>query len=124
MHTLRGRAHAPGGKAGMSRTPCPASPPLTRITSSDDDWAAEPPARLLGMAQQLILIRCFEHKLLWLKERDLINGPVHTSVGQEAVAVGAAAALTTTDQIFGSHVENCQTPGIKGKYHEHPSEFY
>src|SRR5450759_2931309 len=103
MHRLHGRARLSGGKDGMSCDPCPASLPPTRIASSDADWAAEPPARLLGMAQQLILIRRFEHKLLWLKERDLINGPVHTIVGQEAAAVGAAAALTTADQIFGSH---------------------
>jgi len=57
----------------------------------------------MWMAQQLLLIRCFEMKLLWLKDHDLINGPVHASVGQEAVAVGAAAALTTSDQITGSH---------------------
>jgi len=31
------------------------------------------------------------------------NGPAHLSVGQEAVAVGSAMALTPTDQIFGSH---------------------
>lgn len=74
-----------------------------RIVARDADWAAEPPTRLLRMAQQLILIRCFEQKLLWLKDRNLINGPVHTSVGQEAVAVGAAAALTAADIITGSH---------------------
>jgi len=87
----------------MNRETCLSSLPLTRITSGEADWAAEPSARLMWMAQQLLLIRCFEMKLLWLKDRDLINGPVHTSVGQEAVAVGAAAALTTADRIFGSH---------------------
>lgn len=87
----------------MNRAPCNSMFSLVRITATDADWTTEPPARLVWMAQQLLLIRCFEMKLLWLKDHDLINGPVHTSVGQEAVAVGAAAALTTSDQITGSH---------------------
>jgi len=69
----------------------------------DGCWESASPALLLWMLQQMILIRRFEEALLMLKNQDLINGPVHTSVGQEAVAVGVAAALRPCDWITGSH---------------------
>ena len=55
------------------------------------------------MYQQMALIRAFEEKLLALKDDGLVNGPVHTSVGQEAVAVGAALALRPARQVAGTH---------------------
>jgi len=55
------------------------------------------------MFQQMILIRMFEETLLELKDADLINGPVHTSVGQEAVAAGAAMAVRAADRFAGTH---------------------
>jgi len=67
------------------------------------DYRTQRPQRLLWMAQTLFLIRKFEETLLELKDKDLVHGPVHTSVGQEAVAVGAAFALRRTDRITGTH---------------------
>jgi len=55
------------------------------------------------MYQLLTVIRVFEEKLLALKADNLINGPVHTSVGQEAVAVGAARAVRPRDKFSGTH---------------------
>lgn len=52
---------------------------------------------------QLHTIRRFEKTLLALKRRHLINGPVHSAVGQEAVAVGVAPALRTQDRIVSTH---------------------
>jgi len=66
-------------------------------------WGSTSPALLRWMLQQMILIRRFEEALLELKNQDLINGPVHTSVGQEAIAVGVATALRPEDWITGSH---------------------
>lgn len=63
----------------------------------------EKPSDLLWMLQQMILIRKFEETLLSLKDEDLINGPVHASIGQEAVAVGVAFALRKKDKITGTH---------------------
>jgi 2-oxoisovalerate dehydrogenase E1 component len=55
------------------------------------------------MAQLTMLIRCFEQTLLDLQDKDCVYGPVHTSIGQEAVAVGAALALRKSDHIFATH---------------------
>ncbi|MBN1554781.1 MAG: MFS transporter [Phycisphaerae bacterium] len=77
--------------------------PITGIVPEDKDLIAQPSHTLRWMLQQMLLIRAFEEKLLKLKEQNLINGPVHTSVGQEAVAVGAATAIIATDKITGTH---------------------
>lgn len=69
----------------------------------EEDWDNQPPEELLWMFQQMVLIRRFEENLLKLKGMSLINGPVHTSIGQEGVGVGVALALTATDKITGTH---------------------
>jgi len=55
------------------------------------------------MLQQLQAIRLFEHALLALKGQGLVHGPVHSSCGQEAVAVGVAAGLNRGDKVFATH---------------------
>jgi 2-oxoisovalerate dehydrogenase E1 component len=77
--------------------------PLFTLSVDDSDWAAVPRTELLWMYQQMALIRAFEEKLLALKDANLVNGPVHTSVGQEAVAVGAALAIRRADRFCGTH---------------------
>ena len=70
-------------------------------------WGSEKLRRAL---HDMLMLREFEGMLNSFKMtgsyRDIqygYNGPAHLSVGQEAVAVGSAMALTPTDQIFGSH---------------------
>lgn len=77
--------------------------PLNALSLEDEAWLAVPRTAKLWMLQQMILIRAFEEKLLALKDRNLVNGPVHTSVGQEAVAVGAALAVRREDKFCGTH---------------------
>lgn len=77
--------------------------PLVRLTSEDRDWEQESPDALLWMLQLIILIRGFERTLLDLKDQNLIHGPVHSSIGQEAVAVGVATALDREDKITSTH---------------------
>ena len=49
------------------------------------------------MLYELALIRRLEQ---WLVDHEsLVHGPVHSSIGQEAVAIGAIAALKPGDQI-------------------------
>lgn len=74
-----------------------------RFEVSDSDWERVPTSRLVWMAELLILIRRFEETLIDLKGKDLVHGPVHSSIGQEGVAVGAALALRKTDKIAGTH---------------------
>lgn len=74
-----------------------------RLAVDGDDRRAIPPRDHERMLALLHLIRAFELRVLDLKDADLVHGPAHTSVGQEAVAVGVAAALHTTDMIASTH---------------------
>jgi len=51
----------------------------------------------------LFLIHEFEETLLRLYQEGCVWGPVHSSVGQEAVAAASIAALRKTDKIAGTH---------------------
>ena len=51
----------------------------------------------------LHLVREFEDKLLELKDADLIHGPVHASVGQEANAAATAVLLNKLDLVGSTH---------------------
>ncbi len=73
------------------------------LSITEDVWPRQPANVLRSMLFQLHLIRAFEVKLCELKKQSLIHGPVHTSVGQEAIAVGAMAALRPADGISGTH---------------------
>jgi 2-oxoisovalerate dehydrogenase E1 component len=87
----------------MTFHPVEPRPSVSRIAVSEGDARREPAERLRWMAQTLVLIRRFEEVLVEMKSKDLVHGPVHTSVGQEAVAVGAAFALRKADRITGTH---------------------
>lgn len=77
--------------------------PWQEIVTTPADWTKRGRARLLRMLHHLHLVRAFEEAVLDLASEQLINGPAHSSIGQEGVAVGAMAALGTGDQINGSH---------------------
>lgn len=80
-------------------------PPATchRLELDPDDRVAIPAVERVRMLALMHLIRAFENRVLDLKESDLVHGPAHTSVGQEAVAAGVAAALRATDLIGSTH---------------------
>ena len=73
------------------------------FSSTLADWDAIEPGVLTTMLTQLHLIRAFEEKVLELAGQKLINGPAHSSIGQEGGAVGSVLALGGSDQINGSH---------------------
>ena len=75
----------------------------TQFTATDEDWDAADASELASMTVQMHLIRAFEEQVLDLAGQKLINGPAHSSIGQEAGAVGSAVPLTVEDQINGSH---------------------
>lgn len=58
-----------------------------------------PTEKLLEMYQMMFLIRRVEESLLDLAEKGEIGGAMHTAIGHEANAVGAAAALRPDDYI-------------------------
>ncbi len=55
--------------------------------------------QLLDMYRKMVLIRRVEESLLQLAESGKIGGAMHTAVGHEANAVGAAAALQPDDYL-------------------------
>ena len=65
-----------------------------RLTTTGADWKSEDADMLVRILEQLLIIRRFEEKLLELKRKDLVYGPVHTSIGQDGAAVGAMTRCT------------------------------
>jgi len=87
----------------MTTRPIPSASRQVTLSITVGDWARQDPATLRWMAQLLLLIRRFEEKVLELAAAGLVHGPVHSSIGQEAVAVGAALGLRPGDRIMGTH---------------------
>lgn len=55
------------------------------------------------MYARMALIREFERAAYRAYERDELEGTIHASIGQEAVAVGVAAALEESDKMLSHH---------------------
>jgi TPP-dependent pyruvate/acetoin dehydrogenase alpha subunit len=65
--------------------------------------SAPGPDALLSMHASMLRVRIFEERARELFQQGRIPGFLHTSVGQEAVAVGVAAALAADDYILSTH---------------------
>lgn len=74
-----------------------------RWSSNETDLKKMNPLIAVRILFDILLINEFEHALLQLQDDDCVWGPVHTSVGQEAVAAGTMAALKKGDKIAGTH---------------------
>ena len=59
--------------------------------------------QLVHMLRTMILIREFDERAIQLRVAGKIYGAVHPYVGQEAVAVGVCATLTTRDRVTSTH---------------------
>jgi pyruvate dehydrogenase E1 component alpha subunit len=59
--------------------------------------------RLLALVRQMMLIRRFDELALELVQSSRIDGVVHSSLGQEACAVGVCAALRVSDRVISNH---------------------
>lgn len=66
----------------------------------------------------MLLVREVEFKIAELTRAKLIGCPCHLAVGQEAVAVGVAATLRTTDRVFGTHRSHAHYLAMKGDVYE------
>ncbi len=58
---------------------------------------------LLSMYEDMVRIRYFEMRLTDYFTKGMLAGNIHTSIGQEATAVGACFALETRDFITATH---------------------
>jgi 2-oxoisovalerate dehydrogenase E1 component len=70
------------------------------VTSKASDLSRED---LLGLLRRMWEIRLFENKVSDLLNQNIIKGASHLYAGQEAVAVGAVAALQDEDLITSTH---------------------
>lgn len=74
-----------------------------RLQTTDADLETIDRDDLIRMLLLSHLIREFETKVLSFKDADLVHGPVHASIGQEAVAAAVAVALRKSDMIASTH---------------------
>ncbi len=59
--------------------------------------------KLLEMYRQMMTIRYFEENAIELFAKGLITGSTHPCIGQEAIAVGACAALEEGDSVLATY---------------------
>ena len=59
--------------------------------------------RLVELLHQMWRIRYFEREVIRVYQRGLVRASTHTYVGEEAIAVGACAALRSDDWITSTH---------------------
>ncbi len=77
--------------------------PWVEIQTTQKDWDDADAKLLKTMLTQLHIIRAFEETALELASQKLVNGPLHSSIGQEGGAVGSIIDLKAQDQVNGSH---------------------
>ena len=58
---------------------------------------------LLEFYEKMLMVRRFEEKVYELAHKDVVRGPVHVCVGEEATAVGTCMAIEKEDYIIPSH---------------------
>lgn len=73
------------------------------VPTSRNGGTELPRARLLELYRRMLTIRRFEEAIHELYTRGTMSGLAHLSIGQEAVAVGACAALRRDDYITSTH---------------------
>ena len=74
-----------------------------RLEATQADLESIDHVDLRRMLILIYLVREFETRLLELKDEDLVHGPVHASIGEEAVAAGVATALRKSDLVASTH---------------------
>ena len=96
-----------------------AYPNVRSVELTAEDWASTP-RDVLGRALLILMtVRLFEK---WLIDHvDLVHGPLHSSIGQEAVAVGALLALEPADQITSNHRAHHHVLAKQITYHLPPA---
>ena len=73
---------------------------------------------------QALRIRLVEERIIELYPSDVIQSPVHLSIGQEAVAVGACQSLTHNDLIFCTYRSHAFYLAKGGSLNEMFAELY
>lgn len=90
---------------GTARAAPPAGPDGVRTGTARDILAAESPELLETMYRRMVAARQWENTMkdLFVTGQDELYGAFHLYIGEEAVAVGACAALRDDDYIASTH---------------------
>jgi TPP-dependent pyruvate/acetoin dehydrogenase alpha subunit len=82
-----------------------AAPTATKEAGATEEAGAQPPPAglLRDWLEQMLVIRQFEAESVRLSLTGQIPGGIHSSAGQEGVAVGVAQALGPDDVVSGTH---------------------
>jgi pyruvate dehydrogenase E1 component alpha subunit len=92
--------------------------------SIDDKPSAEEKSLLLELYRQMLTIRRVEEAAAKAYAQGKIGGFLHLGIGQEAVCVGAIAALKPTDYVVGTYREHGHYLAKGGTAKEVLSELY
>ena len=87
----------------MRRTPVVNPAVIERVESDAADLGSIAPATLKRMLFSICTINAFERAVIDLKRDDCVWGPIHISIGQEAIAAACMAALRRGDRVTGRH---------------------
>ena len=68
-----------------------------------ESFAGAPPPELVALYRSMLRIRRVEEEVERRYRDDEMKTPIHLVIGQEATAVGCAAALRATDLMYSSH---------------------
>lgn len=82
--------------------------------SNPVDIAGIEPDLLKSYLHSMWLIRYVEEQIGELVKEGVVRTPCHLGIGQEAVAVGVAANLHSTDRVFGNHRSHSQFLAMGG----------
>ena len=82
------------------------------------DIRGQDPDGLQAQLRAILAIRMAEQHLANMRRDGLIGGPVHLSVGQEAVAVGVSANLRSSDRVFGAHRSHSHVLALGASLHQ------
>jgi TPP-dependent pyruvate/acetoin dehydrogenase alpha subunit len=78
----------------------------------------EDPKVLKSFLKSMLIIRKTEDQLAFGREKNLIGGPVHLGVGQEAIAVGVSQSLRKSDRVFGTHRSHSHLLALNPDYYK------
>lgn len=73
------------------------------VQSSPSDIGDLPATVVRRVLFEIFAINAFERRVIELKKHNCVWGPIHISIGQEAIAAASIAALDRSDKITGSH---------------------
>ncbi len=91
-----------------------------QIEAIGTDWETLGRDKTTSMLIDLHIVRAFEEALLKVTSDGLVNGPVHSSIGEEASAIGVTSALRASDQVGSSHRGHSQFLGKMLRFVDRP----